>query len=93
MWWGHIAGVFWATAFHAAASVLNTEKGSSASQVLQRLGFNAVWTQHDRDSALQGFVDDIVKVHFSLPRAPPPEMPESSKKLGLTQQIITTDVD
>ncbi|ELW71323.1 Phosphate carrier protein, mitochondrial [Tupaia chinensis] len=43
---GYIAGVSCAIVSHPAdsvASVLNKEKGSSASQVLQRLGFRGVW--------------------------------------------------
>ncbi|KAM8959447.1 solute carrier family 25 member 3-like [Lycaon pictus] len=93
---GYIAGVFCAVVSHPADSVvlvLNKEKGSSASQVLQRLGFKGVWKglfahiiMIGTLTALQWFIYDSVKVYFRLPRPPPPEMPESlKKKLGLTQ--------
>ena len=37
-------------------------------------------------TALQWFIYDSVKVYFSLPRRPTPEMPESlKKKLGYSQ--------
>ena len=75
------------------ASVLNKEKGSSASQVLKRLGFRGVWKElfariisSSTLTALQWFIYDSVKVYFRLPRPPTPEMPESlKKKLGYTQ--------
>ncbi|XP_003733874.1 solute carrier family 25 member 3 isoform X1 [Callithrix jacchus] len=93
---GYIAGVFCAIVSHPAdsvVSVLNKEKGSSASQVLKRLGFKGVWKglfariiMIGTLTALQWFIYDSVKVYFRLPRPPPPEMPESlKKKLGLTQ--------
>uniref|UniRef100_A0A8C5KJ68 Solute carrier family 25 member 3 n=1 Tax=Jaculus jaculus TaxID=51337 RepID=A0A8C5KJ68_JACJA len=93
---GYIAGVFCAIVSHPAdsvVSVLNKEKGSSAMQVLQRLGFKGVWKglfariiMIGTLTALQWFIYDSVKVYFRLPRPPPPEMPESlKKKLGLTQ--------
>ncbi|XP_010084454.1 PREDICTED: phosphate carrier protein, mitochondrial, partial [Pterocles gutturalis] len=92
---GYIAGVFCAIVSHPAdsvVSVLNKEKGSSASQVLVRLGFKGVWKglfariiMIGTLTALQWFIYDSVKVYFRLPRPPPPEMPESlKKKLGLT---------
>ncbi|KAG8514017.1 Phosphate carrier protein, mitochondrial, partial [Galemys pyrenaicus] len=91
---GYIAGVFCAIVSHPAdsvVSVLNKEKGSTASQVLQRLGFRGVWKglfariiMIGTLTALQWFIYDSVKVYFRLPRPPPPEMPESlKKKLGL----------
>ncbi|XP_045147254.1 phosphate carrier protein, mitochondrial [Echinops telfairi] len=90
------AGVFCAIVSHPAdsvVSVLNKEKGSTASQVLLRLGFKGVWKglfariiMIGTLTALQWFIYDSVKVYFRLPRPPPPEMPESlKKKLGLTQ--------
>ncbi|NXE04709.1 MPCP protein, partial [Lophotis ruficrista] len=93
---GYIAGVFCAIVSHPAdsvVSVLNKEKGSSASQVLMRLGFRGVWKglfariiMIGTLTALQWFIYDSVKVYFRLPRPPPPEMPESlKKKLGLTE--------
>ncbi|KAF6121743.1 solute carrier family 25 member 3 [Phyllostomus discolor] len=93
---GYIAGVFCAIVSHPAdsvVSVLNKEKGSTASQVLKRLGFTGVWKglfariiMIGTLTALQWFIYDSVKVYFRLPRPPPPEMPESlKKKLGLTQ--------
>ncbi|XP_053884613.1 phosphate carrier protein, mitochondrial isoform X1 [Malaclemys terrapin pileata] len=93
---GYIAGVFCAIVSHPAdsvVSVLNKEKGSSASQVLVRLGFKGVWKglfariiMIGTLTALQWFIYDSVKVYFRLPRPPPPEMPESlKKKLALTE--------
>ncbi|KAI1239031.1 hypothetical protein IHE44_0012135 [Lamprotornis superbus] len=93
---GYIAGVFCAIVSHPAdsvVSVLNKEKGSSASQVLMRLGFRGVWKglfariiMIGTLTALQWFIYDSVKVYFRLPRPPPPEMPESlKKKLGLSE--------
>ncbi|XP_043336491.1 phosphate carrier protein, mitochondrial-like [Cervus canadensis] len=93
---GYTAGVFCAIVSHTAdsvVSVLNKEKGSSASQVLKRLGFKGVWKgllariiMIGTLTALQWFIYDSVKVYFRLPRPPPPEMPESlKKKLGYTQ--------
>ncbi|KAB0338836.1 hypothetical protein FD755_025135, partial [Muntiacus reevesi] len=93
---GYIAGVFCAFVSHPAnsvVSVLNKEKGSSASQVLKRLGFRGVWKGRFARiimigtlTALQWFIYDSVKVYFRLPRPPPPEMPESLKKqLGYAQ--------
>ncbi|MGH0176696.1 UNVERIFIED_CONTAM: hypothetical protein FKN15_076731 [Acipenser sinensis] len=93
---GYIAGVFCAIVSHPAdsvVSVLNKEKGSTALQVLQRLGPKGVWKglvariiMIGTLTALQWFIYDSVKVYFRLPRPPPPEMPESlKKKLGLTE--------
>ncbi|MGH0152117.1 UNVERIFIED_CONTAM: hypothetical protein FKN15_029858 [Acipenser sinensis] len=91
-----VAGVFCAIVSHPAdsvVSVLNKEKGSTALQVLQRLGPKGVWKglvariiMIGTLTALQWFIYDSVKVYFRLPRPPPPEMPESlKKKLGLTE--------
>ncbi|CAJ0943665.1 unnamed protein product [Ranitomeya imitator] len=93
---GYIAGVFCAIVSHPAdsvVSVLNKEKGSTAVEVLKRLGPKGVWKGLTARiimigtlTALQWFIYDSVKVYFRLPRPPPPEMPESlKKKLGLTQ--------
>ncbi|KAG5830777.1 hypothetical protein ANANG_G00314190 [Anguilla anguilla] len=98
---GYIAGVFCAIVSHPAdsvVSVLNKEKGSTAAQVLKKLGpmgfrSNSVWKglvariiMIGTLTALQWFIYDSVKVYFRLPRPPPPEMPESlKKKLGLTE--------
>ncbi|KAJ6656352.1 hypothetical protein lerEdw1_003855 [Lerista edwardsae] len=93
---GYIAGVFCAIVSHPAdsvVSVLNKEKGSSAGEVLKRLGFKGVWKglfariiMIGTLTALQWFIYDSVKVYFKLPRPPPPEMPESLKrKLGLIE--------
>ncbi|TWW65074.1 Phosphate carrier protein, mitochondrial [Takifugu flavidus] len=92
---GYIAGVFCAIVSHPAdsvVSVLNKEKGSTAVQVLKKLGPKGVWKglvariiMIGTLTALQWFIYDSVKVYFRLPRPPPPEMPESlKKKLGLT---------
>ncbi|XP_053496972.1 solute carrier family 25 member 3b isoform X1 [Ictalurus furcatus] len=93
---GYIAGVFCAIVSHPAdsvVSVLNKEKGSTATQVLKKLGPMGVWKglvariiMIGTLTALQWFIYDSVKVYFRLPRPPPPEMPESlKKKLGLTE--------
>ncbi|XP_017570884.1 solute carrier family 25 member 3a [Pygocentrus nattereri] len=94
---GYIAGVFCAVVSHPAdsvVSVLNKEKGSSAAQVLKRLGPKGVWKglfariiMIGTLTALQWFIYDSVKVYFRLPRPPPPEMPESLKrKMALASQ-------
>uniref|UniRef100_A0A8C2Z7G0 Solute carrier family 25 member 3 n=1 Tax=Cyclopterus lumpus TaxID=8103 RepID=A0A8C2Z7G0_CYCLU len=93
---GYIAGVFCAIVSHPAdsvVSVLNKESGSTAFQVLKKLGPKGVWKglvariiMIGTLTALQWFIYDSVKVYFRLPRPPPPEMPESlKKKLGLTE--------
>ncbi|XP_010885265.1 solute carrier family 25 member 3a isoform X1 [Esox lucius] len=93
---GYIAGVFCAIVSHPAdsvVSVLNKESGSTATQVLKKLGPRGVWKglvariiMIGTLTALQWFIYDSVKVYFRLPRPPPPEMPESlKKKLGLTE--------
>ncbi|KAB0341011.1 hypothetical protein FD755_024523 [Muntiacus reevesi] len=74
---GYIAGVFCAIVAHPAdsvVSVLNKEKGVSASQVLKRLGFRGVWKGRFARiimigtlTALQWFIYDSVKVYFRLP--------------------------
>jgi len=90
---GYIAGVFCAIVSHPAdsvVSVLNKEKGSTAGEVLKRLGPTGVWKGLGARiimigtlTALQWFIYDSVKVYFKLPRPPPPAMPESLKaKLG-----------
>jgi len=86
---GYIAGVFCAVVSHPAdsvVSVLNKEKGSTAGQVLKRLGPKGVWKGLGARiimigtlTALQWFIYDSVKVYFRLPRPPPPAMPESLK--------------
>ncbi|XP_046890517.1 solute carrier family 25 member 3b [Hypomesus transpacificus] len=93
---GYIAGVFCAIVSHPAdtvVSVLNKESGSTAIQVLKKLGPKGVWKglvariiMIGTLTALQWFIYDSVKVYFRLPRPPPPEMPESLKrKLGLAE--------
>ncbi|CAB1333784.1 unnamed protein product, partial [Coregonus sp. 'balchen'] len=77
----------------SVVSVLNKESGSTAAQVLKKLGPKGVWKglvariiMIGTLTALQWFIYDSVKVYFRLPRPPPPEMPESlKKKLGLTE--------
>jgi len=86
---GYIAGVFCAIVSHPAdtvVSILNKEKGSTAGQVLKKLGPRGVWQGLGARiimigtlTALQWFIYDSVKVYFRLPRPPPPSMPESLK--------------
>ncbi|XP_058805472.1 solute carrier family 25 member 3 [Phymastichus coffea] len=87
---GYIAGVFCAIVSHPAdsvVSVLNKEKGTSAGEVLKRMGFVGVWkglvpriVMIGTLTAAQWFIYDAVKVYLRMPRPPPPEMPESLKK-------------
>jgi len=75
-------------------SKLNQDKGSTAGQVLKKLGFGGIWKglfpriiMIGTLTALQWFIYDAVKVYLRLPRPPPPEMPESLKrKLAAKQQ-------
>ncbi|EAA08862.4 AGAP003586-PA [Anopheles gambiae str. PEST] len=91
---GYIAGVFCAIVSHPAdvvVSKLNQAKGSSAIDVAKQLGFMGMWNglmpriiMIGTLTALQWFIYDGVKVALSIPRPPPPEMPESlKKKLGV----------
>jgi len=92
---GYIAGVFCAVVSHPAdtvVSILNKDKGSTAGQVLKKLGPKGVWKGLGARiimigtlTALQWFIYDSVKVYFRLPRPPPPEMP-ASLKAKLEQQ-------
>lgn len=87
---GYIAGVFCAIVSHPADTVvskLNQEKGSSAVDVLKKLGFMGMWKglgpriiMIGTLTAAQWFIYDFVKVTLGIPRPPPPEMPESLKK-------------
>ncbi|KAF7244289.1 Phosphate carrier protein, mitochondrial [Varanus komodoensis] len=87
---GYIAGIFCAVVSHPAdsvVSVLNKEKGSTAIDVLRRLGIYGIWKglftrilMIGTLTALQWFIYDSVKVYLKLPRPPPPEMPASLKK-------------
>ncbi|CDW53860.1 Gpi1 and Mito carr domain containing protein [Trichuris trichiura] len=87
---GYIAGVFCALVSHPADSVvskLNQDPGSSAGQVLRKLGWKGVWKglfpriiMIGTLTALQWFIYDFVKVTFRMPRPPPPEMPESLRR-------------
>jgi len=93
---GYIAGVFCAIVSHPADTVvskLNQSKGSSAGQVLKKLGFAGMWKgltpriiMIGTLTALQWFIYDAVKVYLRLPRPPPPEMPESLKKKLVQKQ-------
>jgi len=94
---GYIAGVFCAIVSHPADTVvskLNQDKGSTALEVLKKLGFVGCWkgllpriVMIGTLTALQWFIYDAVKVALRLPRPPPPEMPESlKKKLAAKQQ-------
>ncbi|MBZ3890898.1 Phosphate carrier protein, mitochondrial [Sciurus carolinensis] len=87
---GYIAGVFCAFVSHPAdsvVSVLNKEKGSTALQVLRRLGPMGVWKglfariiMVGTLTALQWFIYDSVKVYLKLPRPPVAQEPGSQKK-------------
>lgn len=87
---GYIAGVFCAIVSHPAdsvVSVLNKEQGSTASEVLRRLGFGGVWKglfariiMIGTLTGLQWFIYDSVKVYLRLPRPPVPQAPGSFKK-------------
>lgn len=87
---GYIAGIFCAIVSHPAdsvVSVLNKEKGSTAIEVLKRLGMYGIWKglftrilMIGTLTALQWFIYDSVKVYLKLPRPPPPEMPASLKE-------------
>jgi len=84
---GYIAGVFCAIVSHPADTIvskLNQAKGSTAGQVAKSLGFMGLWKGLTARiimigtlTAAQWFIYDAVKVALSLPRPPPPSMPES----------------
>jgi len=84
---GYIAGIFCAIVSHPADTIvskLNQDAGASAVAILKKLGPMGVWgglvpriIMIGTLTALQWFIYDGVKVAFSLPRPPPPEMPES----------------
>lgn len=84
---GYIAGVFCAVVSHPAdvlVSKLNQAKGTSAGEIIKKLGFMGMWQglgpriiMIGTLTALQWFIYDGVKVALRLPRPPPPEMPES----------------
>jgi solute carrier family 25 phosphate transporter 3 len=93
---GYIAGVFCAIVSHPADTVvskLNQAKGASALDVAKKLGWGGMWggllpriVMIGTLTAAQWFIYDGVKVAFSMPRPPPPEMPLSlKKKLGLAE--------
>ncbi|XP_015283185.1 PREDICTED: phosphate carrier protein, mitochondrial-like [Gekko japonicus] len=87
---GYIAGIFCAIVSHPAdsvVSVLNKERGSTAVEVLKRLGMYGIWKglftrilMIGTLTALQWFIYDSVKVYLKLPRPPPPEMPASLRE-------------
>lgn len=87
---GSIAEIIFAFVSHPAdslVSVLNKNKGSTAFEVLRKLGFGGVWKglfariiMIGTLMALQWFIYDSVKVYFKLPRPPIPQAPESLKK-------------
>ncbi|XP_042530573.1 phosphate carrier protein, mitochondrial-like [Dipodomys spectabilis] len=87
---GYIAGIFCAVVSHPAdsvVSVLNKEKGSTALDVLRRLGPVGVWKglfariiMIGTLTALQWFIYDSVKVYLKLPRPPVVQEPPSLKK-------------
>jgi solute carrier family 25 phosphate transporter 3 len=87
---GYIAGVFCAIVSHPADTVvskLNQAKGSSAGDIVRKLGFGGLWKglvariiMIGTLTAAQWFIYDGVKVALALPRPPPPDMPESLKR-------------
>jgi len=93
---GYIAGVFCAIVSHPADTIvskLNQAKGSTAAQVAKDLGFMGMWKglfariiMIGTLTAAQWFIYDAVKVALSLPRPPPPQMPESLRKKLEAQQ-------
>ncbi|CAD5218570.1 unnamed protein product [Bursaphelenchus okinawaensis] len=88
---GYIAGVFCAIVSHPADTIvskLNQDAGASAVGILKKLGPLGVWgglfpriIMIGTLTALQWFIYDAVKVAFNLPRPPPPQMPDSLKKV------------
>lgn len=86
---GYIAGVFCAIVSHPADTIvskLNNEKGLTVGEAARRMGFGGMWKglgpriiMIGTLTALQWFIYDTVKVILSLPRPPPPQMPESLK--------------
>merc|ERR1739838_108580 len=84
---GYIAGVVCAIVSHPADTIvskLNQAKGSTAAGVAKELGFKGLWMglfpriiMIGTLTAAQWFIYDAVKVALSLPRPPPPAMPES----------------
>jgi len=93
---GYIAGVFCAIVSHPAdtlVSYLNKAPGAGIGAAVNELGFWGLWAglgpriiMIGTLTALQWFIYDGVKVQLSLPRPPPPQMPESLKaKLGVAQ--------
>jgi solute carrier family 25 phosphate transporter 3 len=93
---GYIAGIVCAVVSHppdTIVSYMNKAKGSTFTSAAKALGLRGLWTglvartiMIGTLTALQWFIYDGVKVTFSLPRPPPPEMPESMKmKLALAQ--------
>lgn len=87
---GYIAGVFCAIVSHPADTIvskLNQDAGSSAGDIIKKIGFLGLWKglfpriiMIGTLTALQWFIYDSVKVAFKLPRPPPPEMPASLRK-------------
>ncbi|XP_018333704.1 phosphate carrier protein, mitochondrial-like [Agrilus planipennis] len=87
---GYIAGVFCAVVSHPAdtlVSKMNKEKGSSAGDILKKLGFAGIWgglgpriIMIGTLTALQWFIYDSFKVFTRMPRPPPAEMPESLRQ-------------
>jgi len=87
---GYIAGVFCAIVSHPADSVvskLNQSSGSSAGDIIKKLGWTGLWRGLTARiimigtlTGLQWFIYDSVKVFFLMPRPPPPEMPASLRR-------------
>lgn len=87
---GYIAGIFCTLVSHpfdTVVSKLNSDVGSSTWQSFKSLGLYGMWkgigpriAMVGTLTAAQWFVYDTFKIYLSIPRPPPPVMPESLKR-------------
>ncbi|XP_046608124.1 phosphate carrier protein, mitochondrial-like [Neodiprion virginianus] len=78
---GYIAGIFCAVVSHPADTVvskLNQQKGSTAAEIVKKVGFVGLWSglgpriiMIGTLTALQWFIYDAFKVFMKMPRPPP----------------------